>query len=629
MTQDSVVSTATTTSAKGSAVSLLYPDGGYAPFLALSPAWERRIALLIVLVQAVWAIVVPIKNVAMMSNPVFRADSTDTENSAYTFVPKENATIIVPGRNIVPLLQRVLSIVLDNRVIRENFESVGSFDLDTAYQLLSPEDFHVISQYYALVFQATEFPGGVMTPRAQHFRAAGNESELPADALGVWIRPTDPDQSDWFLRLSCSAENSKLDGTRCFQGNSSDVCFDFPKKGDVRRYESVSLELSRNNSGMANNIGLLFLIEDFQSTMTALFSTKSWKKTLESVQFVTNVDAALNNAFSSVYGADGRPLVAEKYTATFSLPTSLMQTKNLESCAISEVIGARFYTKAFVVQLIQSALVKYDLYNPEEALMQPPNQTEVIVSSILNFDLVLTSGARYAPLSDTGSKRFVGVTLATVDTASMHLKLDKKLNGEQVFGSSIRMLEYMTYYPEYYSYLTHELKIAAGEPFDQVNLSILGGGTSGLFTFKNNWWGNTMQVYRLRERPSNLESVARVDPWWDDEAKFALWFEKLERTSEAPYRMFDKYMDIAPHQVVRNDNPATACHRAFFKALTKVAFLSLLSITQLPSYLVFMSNINGATAWFKTTMRKSELYGETIDGTRRAFSYSLDAVTRT
>lgn len=600
---------------------------GYTPFLALSQRLERRIAIFIVLVQAIWAIAVPIKNVAMITNPVFRADSIDTENSAYEFSPSENATMIVPGGDVVPLLQKVLSIVLDKRVIRGNFESVGSFDLDTVYQLLSPEDFHVIAQYYALVFQATEFPGGVMTPRPQYF-STQNESELPEDALGVWIRPTEPSQSDWFLRLSCSTENAKLNGTRCFQDNTSNVCYDFPKKGDVRRYENVNLEPFRNSSGMVNNIGLLFLIEVFHSTMAALFSTKSWKKTLESVQFVTSADAALNNAFSSVYASDGRPLIAEKHATAFGLPMSLLQTKNVESCVNSEVIGARFYTKAFVLKLIQSALVDYNVYDPAEALILLPNQTDTIVSSILSFDLVLTSGARYAPMSDTGSKRFVGITLATVSAASMHLKLDKKLNGEQVFGSSIRMLEYMVYYPEYYSYLQHELKTAAGEFFDQVSLTILGGGTSGLFTFKGNWWGNTMAVYRLRERSRDSESAVRIDPWWDDEAKFALWFEKLERTADAPFHMFDKYMDIAPHQVVLNDNSVTACHRAFFKALTKVAFLSLLSLTQLPSYLIFMSNINGATAWFRTTMRKHELYGETIDGARHAFSYSLDAVTR-
>lgn len=617
------------TGAKDSAWTPLRQRRGYVPFLAFSQIWERRIAIFIVLVQAVWAIAVPIKNVAMITNPVFRADSIDTENSAYAFLPSENATVVVPGKDVVPLLQKVLSIVLGSRVIRGNFEAVGSFDLGTAYQLLSPEDFHVIAQYYAVVFQATEFPGGVMTPRPRYFSTT-SESELPTNALGVWIRPTDVNQSDWLLKLSCSAENTKLDGTRCFQGNTSDVCYDFPKKGDVRSYERMNLESFRNSSGMANSIGLLFVIEVFHSTMAALFSTKTWKKTLETVQFVTNADAALNNAFSSVYASDGRPLIAEKHAAAFSLPTSLMQTKNLESCVNSEVIASRFYTKAFVLKLIQSALVEYDVYNPEDALIQAPNQTDTIVSSVLSFDLALTSGARYGPLSDAGSKRFAGVTLATVNTASMHLKLDKKLNGEQVFGSSVRMLEYMAYYPEYYSYQQHEVKTATtGESFDQVSLSILGSGTSGLFTFKGNWWGNTMAVYRLRERPRDPESAAQVDPWWDDEAKFALWFEKLERTSDAPFHMFDKYMDITPLQVVLNDNPVTACHRAFFKALTKIAFLSLLSLTQLPSYLLFMSNINGATAWFKSTLRNSELYGETIDGSRFAFSYSLDAVMRT
>lgn len=597
-------------------------------------SWERHVAMLIVLVQAFWAIAVPIKNVIVISNPTFRVDSVETETSAYNFPASEdNTPLVIPGKDIVPLLQKVLHIVIGDRGIRSIFEASGSFDLDTVYQLLTPEGFHVASQYYAMVFQATEFPGGIMTPRSGYFDA----QSLPDDALGVWVRPTNASESDWLIRLACSAEDAKLQGTRCFQGNTTHVCYDFPKPGEVRRYEDVELQDMRANSGFANNIGQLYLIEVFHSTMAKLFSSKSWKKTLENVQYVVEADEALANAFSSVYHEeDGRPLILETNADEFSLPIATLATRNLDSCVFSELFSSKFYTKAFVLKLIQSTLQQYDMYEPNAVLVVPPSQTDAILKPVLAFDLLITSGARYEPVSDSGSKRIAGVTLATVKTASMRLKLDKKLNGEQVYGSSLRMLDYMACYPEYYSYLQHQVThldtSTAGSPstaYDSIKFSILGSGTSGLNTFKGDWWANTMEVYRLRELSRMTATSPVVDPWWDDERKIASWFQKLESSPDAPFYLFDKYIDVKTRGVVLNDDPKTACHRAFFKTLTKIAFLSLLGSTQLPSYLIFMSNINGgARPWFATTMQKFELYGETIAGIRHAFSYSRDTAPR-
>lgn len=600
------------------------------PAVALHPKWERLVVLLIIIVQAVWAIAIPVKNVVMMTNPEFRADSTTTESAEYTFLPSENVTVAIPGRDIVPLLRDVLRVALGQRMIRENFEAAGAFDLDSAYQLLSPEDFHVIAQYYTILFQTTEFPGGIMTPRAQHFNT-DDIAKLPQDTLGVWVRPTDTTKTNRFIRLSCSAENAKLDGTRCLQSGTPFVCYDFPVKGAVRDYEHVSFDRLRDTAGLANNIGQLYLIEVFHSTMATLFGTRSWKKTLDAIQFSTLPNVALTNAFASVFSDDGRPMILEKYVDTFNLPLAVMSTTNLESCEVSELFSSKFYTKAYALQLIQTALNEYGLYDSTAVVVHPPNQTEAIVAPILEYDLFITSGVRYEPMSDAGSRNLAGVTVASMSTAATRFKLDKKVDGTQAYGTSLRMLQFMASYPEYYSYQRRELrKTASGTAFDVVEYSVLGSSSSGLNTFKANWWANTMGVYRLRELPADPASTTRVfDKWWDEEAKFARWFANLERSDDAPFHLFDKYLDIAPHQVVINDNPLTACHRAFFRTLTKITYLSILTFSQLPSYAVFMSNINGGAApWFKTMMLRSELYGETIAGGRHAFTFSSDDTTR-
>ncbi|KAF1326377.1 hypothetical protein FI667_g8565, partial [Globisporangium splendens] len=584
------------------------------PVTVTAVSWERHLAIVIVVAQAIWAIAVPIKNVAVISNPTFRVDSVETETHAH-WDPQyhgvnSSASFVIPGDAIVPTLEQVLDIVIGQREIRSNFETIGSFDLDTAYQLLVPTDFHVVSKYYTMLFQATEFPGGVMTPRTRYF---GNDvGAIPDDALGVWVQPKNASGqggSDWLLQLSCSQENAKLQGTCCFQGNTTHVCYDFPKKDDdPRRYEAADLhEMMRGSTtnpptaGFANNIGQLHLINIFHETMTALFNTKSWKKTLEIMQYVASDDEALANAFPSVLNKDdGHPIILESNADNFELRVDMLKTRNIESCLLSETLSSRFYTRAFVLELIQSKLLEYEQYAPR---------------------------ARYEPVSDAGTKRIGGMTLASVTTASMQLKLDKKLNGEQVYGSSLRMLEYMAYYPEYYSYLQHDVHAStqAHAAYDSFTFSILGSATSGLNTFKDDWWGNTMGVFRLCELPKSTG----MDPWWDDELQIAAWFQRLEASINASFYIFDRHLDIQPANLVLNDDLKTCCHRAFFKALTKLAFLSLLGVSQLPTYLVFMSNINGgARPWFLTTMLRYALTGETIAGTRYEFSYSRDSASR-
>ncbi|DAZ96951.1 TPA: hypothetical protein N0F65_012054 [Lagenidium giganteum] len=562
--------------------------------------------------RILWALAVPIKNVVMITTPTFRLDNIETSKAPYVYAHAEHKTVVMPGADIEPLLRRVLEIVIGNDAIRNSLVALGSFDIDTIYQMLTPQDFHTVSRYYAALFQATEFPGGVYTHRPRFL--GPSTASMPPDALGLWLRPVNG-SPDWMLKFSCSPPNDVLNGMRCFRGNTTDVCYDFPGPGEQRRYEPVDLSDIRVNSGLLNNIGQLYIFEVFHSVVASLFSTKSWKKALERQQYVPNESEALAKAFLSVFKNEV-PLLLEKNGNMIGLFLNTLNTTILESCLHAEMVGSYFYTKAFVLDIIQQSLVRHNIFNPNELLIQIPTRTRAFVKPVLQADLFLTSGVRFGEIKSSGRRIFSSMTLTSMVESSMRFKLDKKVNGDLQFGSSIRMLQFMAYYPEYYSHLETSVRDAVDESanqlvqyqYDQFQYSILGGAMSGMNTFKNDWWANTMGVYRLAEVPRE---------------------PNLEGSAEAPFFLLNDFFDIASPGAALDESPLTRCHRAFYKTLGKFAFVGLLTISQPPAFLVFMSNAEGgAKPWFADTIRRFELYGENIAGKRHAFPFSSSIVAR-
>ncbi|KAF0684708.1 hypothetical protein As57867_023259, partial [Aphanomyces stellatus] len=124
----------------------------------------RRCVVVFVVLQVIWALVIPIKNVAIISFPSFRNDELSTFTEPYTgFNASVNVTYT--GPQVQALLQKVLTISLDNPQVRAIFEHASDFAIDQLGQVLSPEDHATFAQYYSLVIQTSEFPGGVFTPR--------------------------------------------------------------------------------------------------------------------------------------------------------------------------------------------------------------------------------------------------------------------------------------------------------------------------------------------------------------------------------------------------------------------------------------------------------------------------------
>ncbi|DAZ96948.1 TPA: hypothetical protein N0F65_012051 [Lagenidium giganteum] len=590
---------------------------------------SRFLVYVIITVQLLWALAVPIKNVVMIGQPNFRVDSVETEVRAYTLGKAEAGTAMaIPGAQVVQILEALLDLVIGNEVVRDALEASGALDLDTVHELLAPQAFKTVGQYYALLFQMSEFPGGTFTPRPSTFTS---HSEL-ADALSVWIRPNDSDTTqDWLLKLSCPPAKAYLNGMHCYQGNSSDVCVDFPQPGEVRRYEERDFSDLRRSSGLANNIGMLYMIEVFHIVVNVLLSAKDWQKTVDLQQ--SRADQIHQSGFVPLFKTDVRgqvPMVPAASARMFGLRLEDLNSTNLASCLVTELVVMQFYTNAFVLSLVQTALVRHNKYNAHNTTVVPPLTMHDVLAPMLSSNMYITSGARFGTYTQVGRKLFGHYWITSITNMTTRLKLDKKFNGEQALGSPMRMLEFISYYPEYYSVYRHSFHNTTSDPFDEMEFWTIGGAMSGLNTLKNDWWANTMGVHRLSELPREPnDSAFKEDSWWDSEKAYAAWYQALENSTEAPFYLFNPYIDIDRNTVPLDDNPATCCHRAFFKALGKVAFMGLAKMSYLSNYFMFMSQPEGGPyPWFLKTWRDPTLYGENLAGKRTPFAYSITTETR-
>ncbi|KAF0704951.1 hypothetical protein As57867_007171, partial [Aphanomyces stellatus] len=124
----------------------------------------RRCAVVAVATQVFWALVIPIKNVVIIPFPSFRNDELVTASQSYAGY-NTTPNVSFTGPQVLEILQDVLAISLDNPQVRAVFEHASDFAIDQLGQVLSPQNHATFAQYYSLVFQSSEFPGGVFTPR--------------------------------------------------------------------------------------------------------------------------------------------------------------------------------------------------------------------------------------------------------------------------------------------------------------------------------------------------------------------------------------------------------------------------------------------------------------------------------
>lgn len=590
------------------------------------PSLFNRMAVLILCLQAAWAVVIPLKNIATVVYPTTRPDALITQVKPYVY--SDTTEALVQGTDIVPLLQNVLDIVLSNDFVRKQLEAGGSFDIDSIYQMLSLAEFASISKYYALVLQVTQFPGGTFTPRPF-------SSTISSQSVSILLRDssnTSTEIRDIAINLACLESKAFLSAAKCTSSDGLPCPNEYVQQNETREYSDIDLKSIGTGSGLENNVGLMFVIEFFQQTMDAVFATQDWYDALQDLSYNESVEVSLESGMLSAY-KNGTPYLLDTDALLLGIQVGDMQTAQLASCITTELTVAQFFTRSYVLHLVRESLVSYGLYGAStHGPILLPSMTIGILDPVFAFNISITSGAQASSIKQQRTSFFQRAHVATLTTETARLKLDHKFNSANQFhGSSIRMLQYISFFPVLLSVYESEYITGSSDgAYDFQNYKLVGASGSGVDTFKDSslttaasWMVFPLKELRKAESPN--------DTWWDDEADYAAWFQNLEASTNAPFYAFDTNLTLmtTSRTAPVDDNVATRCHRALFKVIGKVIYLALQRLSAPTLYLMFQSDVlQGHREWLLDQIYKEELVSDGFFGERVTLAYRNGPYTR-
>ncbi|GLE08824.1 hypothetical protein PINS_up020248 [Pythium insidiosum] len=596
------------------------------------------VALLVVALQALWAVIVPLKNIASVVYPTVRPDGARMQTLPYLSTGDGvdgvdggrvfrglgvDDPAVVKGADVVPLLSDVLDVVLSNDHVRYELQERGTFEIEAVLKLLDLDGFATVAQYYALVHQSAEFPGARFTPRA--FGAADAVSVLLQDtSLAAETAPRDIP-----IELQCSASHATLGATTCV-GKHGLPCSERDPE-EERTYSDVELVVeNERGTGLQNSVALLYVVEFFHAAVSAVLATQDWAAALEDLAFNQSTAAALEGGLACALH-DGVPYLLDRDAFLVGVLPAEMATTRLDSCVATELVVAQFYVRPFVLRLVQDALRRHALYRADAVDIVAPSNVQRVLAPVFQSSLSLSSGARVGSRTRRTTTFLKHLRVATATYVAAQFKFDAR-RASTASGSSLRVLQQMAAYPDVVSRVTVEtLTDASGAAYDRQQLRLLGWVGADIATFKDSFTANSMALLPLQELAPRAGARENALAVWDAERQFAAWFRDLEATAAAPFKLLDKHLKILSVARVAptDDHAATRCQRALFKVLGKVALLALLDASLPASYLLFMGETaSGARSWLVNQLDREELVGETLSGERVAFAYRSGASVR-
>ncbi|DBA01609.1 TPA: hypothetical protein N0F65_011365 [Lagenidium giganteum] len=496
---------------------------------------------------------------------------------------------IIPGAAVYQIVHDVIHVTLNRSDLRAFFETKGDFAIDEVGDKLSPSEHFLFAQYYALLFQSSEFPAAGFVPRRQQ----------------VYVR--------------------RGPGMRC-QNEHLGVCNDNDWGAPERlKLTPIDLEGSTNGTGWHNKVALMSFVTMAHLGMRSLFATGNWHSAFttsggisEYMRTVdgTNESSVLNYTGESIESWRNKPGVAP------TMEDHLAQNRTIfESCFGSEVILARFYAVVFAVRVIEDALNQRKLYGfGDHSELGVSHAYDDVHDEIFRHNITITSSAGHQAFEDT-PRTFLGSMMTRSTVSRWHVKRDRPMSGAMLMGNSLRHLDYITYYPNsYYGY--ESSFVDADSNVVVVDWRQLGAYYAAFNGFKFDFTHNTMTVLRLSERPRSERTGYDYD-WFEQERNISRWYrahelhdpESLIKLSEAIWT------DDSPTD--HDGAVASFCMEALHRKLAQVAWLLLLRLKPVMSHLVFMSMINPdpPATWFKKQMLVNEVVGEILSGNRVAFPF--------
>ncbi|GLD91910.1 hypothetical protein PINS_up000443 [Pythium insidiosum] len=562
----------------------------------ISQSWVA----IIVIAQALWALVIPIRNVVIMSNPSFIDDSEVTFTNA-SYPGFARAMPRLNGPEVLALVRDILELSIGDDTIRRKFEEKGDFVIDDLAAILSPDNHKLFGYYYGLVVQSSEVLAATYTPRTE--------------TVVIKDPATNVDKT---VTLSCDASDNVLQGMLCVDGTTNGPCddtsFDNAMPKSTTRLTPVDLNRTVGlEAGWHNSAGLMAFIEFFHQIMRQVFAKKKWSDAL----LVYKETSVVYNPyrFDIPFTSDNHVIMPDETSFWINDGAYLKLGKSkFVSCAQSEIILGYIYVRRFVADLIQATLVKYDVYNAKSALVETPEFIKERASVVFSAKLSVTIGAGYSSFSDV-THYLARLKMTEKAVSSVLLKRDRAMSGAMLVGSSVRHMWYMMKYPNsFYSYMVPEIRD------DTVYLQYrqLGSWHSGFNGMKFDFTRNVMAVIKLEER-SRAEGTGISVDWFEQEQAFADWFRAYEvQTGGLVDLVQRRFGDMS----VSRDKQV-ACYQGLLRKIAQVSWIMALRAKPVLNHLVYTAMEAGGdpAGWTLKQMLLGELVVENPYGFRSPISY--------
>ncbi|RHY50510.1 hypothetical protein DYB30_009096 [Aphanomyces astaci] len=556
---------------------------------------------LVVLLQAIWAVGVPVRNILLFPLPTFNYDNSSTASQVFTGFDK-SAKLKFTGPEVRAVVNEALTISLTNPEVRKVFETSGEYSIDELGQVLTPADHKTFARLYAMVFQSSEFPAGTFTPRQET------------------IVRNNPDGTQDSYTVVCRAEDATLNGAVCVDSTGA-PCTKLTSATTITNVDLGTVLGSGTVSGWQNNVAMISFVEFFYHTMRQVFAKQDWAT-------VVAASVASRQFGSGVFTSDGQLVETSALFVLISNSTVPSSTA-VSNCLASEIVLSELYIATFTLQLIQDALLKHNLYHATPVVPKNELVTARALAALDGQTLYITSAAGYYSYEETTNQLF-GRTMTSTAISSTVLKRDLVLNSAEYMGSSVRHLVALA--SDWEGYLS-SVKQTNGDKTMAVETRVLGSMFGGYLGFKDDPVHNTMGVFKLSERPATQQSDESSLAYFDQEAKIAHWYASFENEKGGNNLLrhviahfgtirveFFKNVMVA----VTTDTYETSCYQALMRRVSQIVWLTALRLHPGLQYLVFMSAQNDVTdyQWFLQQMMVNSVVGENAYGGRVQFPYT-------
>ncbi|DAZ94762.1 TPA: hypothetical protein N0F65_011326 [Lagenidium giganteum] len=537
--------------------------------------------VVIVLTQTLWAVAIPIKNVAVMPYPKIVADSQTLGYDKYNASRGSSKGVVrtIPGKEAFQVVKDVINLSLNISQLRRFFEGKGDFAFDEIGTFLTTEQHQLFAKFYALAFQASEMLAMGTIKRSQ--------------SIYVYRKNK---KDYWKMELTCS-RHGVIQGMTC-TNNHGDICDD----GDWGDWTMT------NGTGWQNKVSLMGFITAAHTYMRSLFAKKDWSDAYDSYRpWDLSVESDPKSLNHTGFGI----ISSTVWDNRVMLDWAELNFTKVESCMGLEYAMGSFHAPVFAARLVEQAVINNKLYNavPVIKIMHPFDD---VWEDMFKHDILLTSGAG-VQVFENDQKTFVGASMTRSTQSVTNLKLNRPMTGAMIMGNAPRHLEYLTYYRDwFYSYLNVTVE---GDTIVS-DWRQLGAYYAGFNGFKFDFTHNTMGVFRLSER-TKAEGTGYAHDWFEQEKIIAAWYRNHEVNDP------NSLITMASALWGTDYTPPSQgyCFEGWYRKLAQVAWIMALRLQPVMSHLVYMSmeDPDPPVTWFAKQMMANAFSGENIGGIRVSF----------